>query len=179
MPLWEVQDLNYIKGSLSAVGLPAEGLKLLCQCYPLVTTLRQKRLLAAIFHCCHKPYHPHHTPEFISLKCQFAFTVKITNSFVFTVQGSCLNSGIGDNKDERKVEDVQFRVGLRCVILVQVQLPSSLSLEAKVSRKLLWWRVDWCACQKHEKEYFGGRTSCCPGSRGIIVFHCMKLKRNN
>lgn len=38
------------KAVCPAARLPAEGLKLLCQCYPLVTTLK-KHLLAAILRC--------------------------------------------------------------------------------------------------------------------------------
>lgn len=39
------------KAVCPAAGLPAEGFKLLCQCYPLVTTLGQKHFLTAIFPC--------------------------------------------------------------------------------------------------------------------------------
>lgn len=39
------------KAVCPAAGLPAEGLKQLCQCYPLVTTLWQKHFLTAISHC--------------------------------------------------------------------------------------------------------------------------------
>lgn len=37
------------KAVCPAAGLPAEGLKQLCQCYPLVTALQQELFLAAIF----------------------------------------------------------------------------------------------------------------------------------
>lgn len=38
------------KAVCPAAGLPAKGLKQLCQCYPLVTALQQNPLLTAIFH---------------------------------------------------------------------------------------------------------------------------------
>lgn len=38
------------KAVCPAAGLPAKGLKQLCQCYPLVTTLWQKRFFTAVFH---------------------------------------------------------------------------------------------------------------------------------
>lgn len=39
------------KAVCPAAGLPAKGLKQLCQCYPLVTALQQKHSLTVSFHC--------------------------------------------------------------------------------------------------------------------------------
>lgn len=53
---------------------------------------------------------------------------------------------------------------LKCVIAAATAFaaPGSLSLKPETSRKLLRWRADRCACQRHEREYLGGHSSCCP-----------------
>lgn len=70
--------------------------------------------------------------------------------------------------------------GTRCICSSQIPFIKN----QKTSGKLLCWRADRCARQRHEREYFGGHYSCCPspgrgrGTQPFIVWTWKEIIRH-